>query len=82
MVRAMMEFADDDDLPEGAEQPIIPDEDGHLSDCHFSEDELNWIEKYYSNSASFLASYGLKFHDDKDCREGKQMLHAMRSEDD
>jgi len=82
MVRAMMEFADDDDLPEGREQPIIPDEDVHLADYHFSEDELSWIEKYYGNSASFLASYGLKFHNDEDCREGKQMLHAMMSDDD
>jgi len=61
-------------------KPIIPHADGHMADYQFSEDELIWIEKNYGNSASFLATYGLKFYDDDDCKEGRQLLRGLMRE--
>jgi hypothetical protein len=63
-------------------KPIIPHAGGHAADYYFSKDELIWIEKNFGNSASFLVTYGLKFYNDDDCKEGKQIVQAMMSEDD
>src|SRR5271154_679054 len=62
-------------------KPIIPHDEGHMADYHFSEKELIWIEENFGNSASFLAIYGLKFYDDDDCEEGKRIAQAMMSDD-
>lgn len=62
-------------------KPIIPHADGHMVDYLFSEKELIWIETHFGNSASFLITYGLKFYDDDDCEEGKQIVQAMMRED-
>jgi len=61
-------------------KPIIPHADGHMADYHFSENELIWIEENFGNSASFLATYGLRFYDDDDCKEGKRIAEAMMLE--
>jgi hypothetical protein len=62
-------------------KPIIPHAEGHMADYHFSEDELVWIEENFGNSASFLATYGLKFYDDDDCKEGKRIVQVMMRDD-
>ena len=62
-------------------KPIIPHDEGHMADYHFSEKELIWIEENFGNSASFLAIYGLKFYDDDDCEEGKRIAQGMMSDD-
>ena len=94
IVRAMMdadaddEEGDDDDESfnisytdgRGAE-PIIPHAEGHMADYHFSETELIWIEENFGNSASFLVTYGLKFYDDDDCKDGKRIAQAMMLEE-
>ena len=53
------------------------DPTSHVADHHFSETELDWIEKHYNYSSNFLRSYGLKFYDDEDCREGKAILRTL-----
>ena len=54
--------------------------ESHAADYHFSEAELEWIEKHYGYSSNFLMTFGLKFYDDGDCQEGKrivqQSMHA------
>ena len=97
IVRAMMHDSDDsDDSNDGDDddgsfilsytdghgvKPIVPHADGHLVDYYFSENELIWIEKNFGNSASFLITYGLKFYNDDDCKEGKRIAQAMMRDD-
>jgi hypothetical protein len=96
IVRAMMHDSDgdggddDDDDDESftisytngrGAKPIIPHDEGHMADYHFSEKQLIWIEENFGNSASFLAIYGLKFYDDDDCEEGKRIAQAMMGDD-
>ncbi|KAL8963887.1 MAG: hypothetical protein Q9183_004874, partial [Haloplaca sp. 2 TL-2023] len=54
----------------------------HFADYHFSEEQLDWIKRSYGHSANFLMSYGLKFYDDEDCKEGVSIVEAMMSDDD
>ncbi|MDI1488026.1 MAG: hypothetical protein OHK93_007300 [Ramalina farinacea] len=56
--------------------------ESHFADHHFSEDELEWIEKHYDYSSNFLMSFGLKFYDDEDCQEGKLIVQQFMREDD
>jgi len=94
IVRAMMHDSDgdggDDDDDESftisytngrGAKPIIPHDEGHMADYHFSEKQLIWIEENFGNSASFLAIYGLKFYDDDDYEEGKRIAQAMMGDD-
>ena len=60
--------------------PIIPHAEGHIANYYFSEQELIWIEQNYGNLASFLVSYGLKFHNDDDCQTGTRIVKAMMEE--
>jgi hypothetical protein len=61
---------DDDEEEEDEDSDL----DGHFADYHFNEEELDWIEKHYRNSANFLISYGFKFYDDQDCAAAKRLL--------
>lgn len=53
----------------------------HAADYHFSEDQLEWIKKHYSYSSNFLFSYGLKFYDDEDCKEGAMIVSQLMEDD-
>ena len=89
ILRALMEDDDDDldgdESDEGSTNSFLRDleEDptSHAADYYFSEQELDWIKKHYGHSTNFLLSYGLKFYDDGDCREGKSIVKAMMEED-
>ena len=97
IVRAMMDADHDDDCDDDGDgddesfnisytggrgaKSIIPHAEGHMADYHFSEPELVCIEEIFGNSASFLVSYGLKFYDDDDCKEGKRIAQAMMLEE-
>ena len=54
----------------------------HAADHHFSEEQLEWIKRGYGHSANFLMSYGLKFYDDEDCKEGVSIVEALISNDE
>ena len=72
--------ADESDEPEFESdfmRDLEQDPTSHFADHHFSEKELGWIEKHYNYSSNFLRSYGLKFHEDEDCQEGKAILRAL-----
>ena len=56
------------------------DPTSHAADYHFSEKELKWMKKHYKNATNFLYSYGLKFYDDDDCREGKAILQGLMAD--
>jgi len=66
---------EDEDEDEDSESSL----EGHMADYHFTEAELEYIEKEYGNSMNFLYSYGLKFYDDNDCEEGRSILKGLMS---
>lgn len=74
---------EEDDEPEEEEEEnkflrdLEEHPESHAADYHFSENELEWIEKHYDYSSNFLMAYGLKFYDDEDCREGKAILQQL-----
>ncbi|KAL2686926.1 hypothetical protein Neosp_004471 [[Neocosmospora] mangrovei] len=59
------------------------DPDAHVADWHFSEDELAWIQEQHGDSRTFLASNSLRFYNDDDCKEGKELAQQLmrRSEE-
>lgn len=82
---------EEDDVDDGDDQNReIEDEDeeedddsdleGHLADHHFNEEELDWIEKHYRNSATFMFSHGLKFYDDEHCKTAKTLVQHFLEE--
>lgn len=73
------EFCEEDD-EEDEEEEDDSDLENHLADYHFNEEELDWIEKHYQNSATFMISYGLKFYDDDDCATAKQLVQDFLGE--
>jgi len=70
---------DDEDSDDGStflrELEEIPE--SHFADYHFSAEELKFIKEGFSYSSNFLSSYGLKFYDDEDCKEGKAILRQL-----
>ncbi|KAL8628940.1 hypothetical protein Q9189_005376 [Teloschistes chrysophthalmus] len=60
------------ELPGAEEDPT-----SHVADHHFSEEELEWIKTKYGHSARFLTSYGLKFYDEDDCNEARNILREL-----
>lgn len=58
------------------------DPEGHQADYNFTEAQLNWIEKHYTNSEQFMMCYGLKFYNDDDLQEAKQIAEVMMADDD
>jgi hypothetical protein len=73
----MKEDEEDDDEDEDDDDSDI---EGHLSDYHFSQEELDWIKKHYRNSATFMFSHGLKFYDEQDCVIAKRLLQDFMRE--
>ena len=55
--------------------------ESHAADYHFSEEQLKWIKKHYSYSSNFLLTYGLKFYDDDDCKEGVSIVSQLMKDD-
>ena len=45
----------------------------HHADCHFSEEELEWIRRQFDNSTRILTHYNLRFCDRGDVRIGKEI---------
>ncbi|KAL8948012.1 MAG: hypothetical protein Q9222_005763 [Ikaeria aurantiellina] len=73
---------DDDESQCSFERELEQDPTSHFADHYFSKEELGWIKAGYGHSGNFLRSYGLKFYNDEDCREGKAIVKAMLSEDE
>ncbi|PNP44321.1 hypothetical protein TGAMA5MH_03927 [Trichoderma gamsii] len=73
----MKEDEEDDDDDEDEDDS---DMEGHLADYHFSQEELDWIEKHYRNSATFVFSHGLNFYDEEDCVIAKRLLQGFMRE--
>ncbi|KAL8915366.1 MAG: hypothetical protein Q9171_000236 [Xanthocarpia ochracea] len=63
--------------PDSFERELEEDPTSHFADRHFSAQELDWIKKNHGHSANFLLSYGLKFYDDEDCKQGKAIVQAF-----
>lgn len=55
--------------------------ESHAADYHFSEEQLDWIKKHHSYSSNFLLSYGLKFYDDEDCKEGAMIVSQLMQDE-
>jgi hypothetical protein len=80
IVRALMRDSDDNDDYQESED----DEDkltGHMTDYLFSEAELEFIDQMWKNSMNFLAAYRLKFYDQDDCDEAKQLVKVLMTQD-
>ncbi|KAL6857290.1 hypothetical protein J3F83DRAFT_751104 [Trichoderma novae-zelandiae] len=81
------ENEDDDEDEDNDEEEDDDDEEGddeeendferHLADHHFNEQELDWIEKNYRDTATFMYSFGLKFYNDEDCEEATAIVRAF-----
>ncbi|KAL7813298.1 hypothetical protein V8C26DRAFT_405474 [Trichoderma gracile] len=69
-----------DDDEEEEEEEDENDFERHLADHHFDEQQLDWIEKNYRDSATFMYSFGLKFYDDDDCEEAKAIVRSFMSD--
>ncbi|RFU80071.1 hypothetical protein TARUN_2189 [Trichoderma arundinaceum] len=82
----MVDDDDDDDDNDNADDNDGDDDfenwnpDNHLADHHFSAKELGWIKKNYQDSATFMFTFGLKFYDDEDCAEAKNLVLSFLSE--
>jgi hypothetical protein len=74
-------FRDEDDVHNNSEDDEF-DLEGHQADYNFSHSQLDWIEKHYGNSESFMLSYGLKFYDNDDIEEAKAIVDAMMAQDE
>lgn len=84
ILRALMdaESGSDEDSLNSFERDLVEDPSSHAADYHFSPAELDWIKANYGHSANFLLSYGLKFYNDEDCQEGKQIVRALIGDSD
>lgn len=71
------EEGEDEEEPNAFLADLEADPTSHFADRFFSEPELDWIEEHYRHSGNFLLSYGLKFYDDKDCKEGAAIAKSM-----
>ena len=69
----------DDDEDEDEDEDPERSLEGHFADFNFSDQELDFIEKGWGDSATFMLSYGLKFYKDEDCEEAKAIVRALMS---
>lgn len=76
------ESEDDDDSLDSFQRDLESDPTSHFADRYFSEAELDWIKANFGHSAKFLLTYGLKFYNDEDCKEGKSIVRAMMDDSD
>lgn len=67
---------DDEELLEDDEDDFAEYE-GHMADYHFDKNCLDWIEQHYGNSEAFMASYGLRFYEDDDCKAANQLVRTL-----
>lgn len=85
ILRALMQESSseggDTDSLDSFQRDLEEDPSSHFPDYHFSEEELDWIKANFGHPCNFLRSYGLKFYDDDDCREGKAIFQIMLLED-
>ncbi|KAK5174889.1 uncharacterized protein LTR77_000025 [Saxophila tyrrhenica] len=84
IARALRANDDEDDEEEEEEKEenqflkdLEEDPMSHLADHHFSEKQLEWIEKHYRHSGNFMFSHVLKAFDDEDCEEAVAMVAAF-----
>ena len=75
IMRAMM-LQDEDDEDVGTLAQMSP------ADYAFSSKQLAWIRAEYSNSETFMLSYGLKFYNSDDVEEAVQIAKVMMAHDD
>ncbi|OCK81387.1 hypothetical protein K432DRAFT_434185 [Lepidopterella palustris CBS 459.81] len=71
---------DEDKEDEDKEDEDKEDENelmGHMTDYLFNEAELDFIDQGWKNSMNFMFAYGLKFYDDDDCEEAKQLVKDL-----
>ncbi|KAJ1323140.1 hypothetical protein MN608_11286 [Microdochium nivale] len=68
----MMDDSGDDD-GDGSEF----DPEGHFADHAFTEKQLDWIEKEFGNSMTFMLAHGLKFYDDDDIKEARAIADRL-----
>lgn len=85
IMRALARDDESDDGYEMKDDEEDDDEDdsdieGHLADYHFSQEELDWIQKHHRNSATFMLSHGLKFYEEEDCVIAKRLLQGFMRE--
>jgi hypothetical protein len=84
ILRAVMredEMSEDDESGDQEDEFDMAQLVGHQADYNFTHRQLDWIEKYYSNSEQFMLCYGLKFYDDEDVQEAKSIVDAMMNKD-
>ncbi|KAK4167797.1 hypothetical protein QBC43DRAFT_137198 [Cladorrhinum sp. PSN259] len=73
---------DDEDGKDGEESSGNEwNPEGHFADYHFSNNELDFIEGGWGDSANFMFSFGLKFYNDEDCREAKEIVRGLMDRD-
>ncbi|KAK2738769.1 hypothetical protein FQN57_006937 [Myotisia sp. PD_48] len=75
ILRQIMLHEEDD--PEHDSEEDDEDLEGHMADYHFTSSELEFIESRWGNSMNFLYSFGLKFYDNDDCKEGKMIAQGL-----
>ena len=81
ILRALMaqdEEYENEDEDEGEDDY---DFERHLADHHFTEEQLDFIERGYGSSMAFMHSFGLKFYNDEDCEEAKAIVEAFMTDD-
>ncbi|KAK4137912.1 hypothetical protein BT67DRAFT_439130 [Trichocladium antarcticum] len=55
---------------------------GHFADYNFTEEELDFIERGWGNTESFMLSFGLKFYKDEDCEEAQAIVRVLMAPED
>lgn len=77
ILRALMLNSNEED---GDEEEQDWDPTGHQADYAFKHAELEFIEKHWGTSETFLVTHGLKFYDDGDLEEGRAIVRALMAE--
>jgi hypothetical protein len=72
-----MHYAKSDDDASDVSDDFDSDGPRHVADHYFSDAELEMIKRSWGDSLTFIASYGLKFYDPKDCEEAKAIAQAL-----
>lgn len=83
LLRALMAQDEEDEEQDGDQGEDEDDYDfeRHLADHHFTEEQLDFIERGYGSSMAFMHSFGLKFYNDEDCEEAKAIVEAFMTDD-
>lgn len=81
ILRALMSQDEEYENSEEDEEEDEHDFERHLADHHFTEEQLDFIERGYGSSMAFMHSFGLKFYNDEDCEEAKAIVEAFMTDD-